>query len=48
VYDVENLVSQFAWINITSMRMVGNVWDVERTDVGDVWQTLKEVMLSQY
>jgi hypothetical protein len=43
--DVEDLVRQFSRIDIASVRMIGNVGDVEGADVGYIWEALKEVVL---
>lgn len=46
MYNVKNLISQFAWVDIATVRMVGDVWNVERTDVRYVRKTLEKVVLS--
>ena len=48
MHNVEDLVSEFARINIATMRMVGDEGDVEGADVRDEREPLEEVMLSNH
>lgn len=45
MYNVQNLVCEFAWVDVVTMRMVSDEGDVERADVWDEREALKEVML---
>lgn len=45
MYNVQNLVCEFAWVDVVTMRMVSDKGDVERADVGDERESLEEVML---
>jgi hypothetical protein len=45
VHDVEDLVGEFARVNVVAVRVVGDEGDVERADVGNEWQALEEVVL---
>jgi hypothetical protein len=46
MYNVKDLVSQLARIDVAPMRVIGYEGNVERADVGYVGQTLQEVVLS--
>lgn len=45
MHDVEDLVGEFAWVDVVAVRVVGDEGDVERADVWDEWQALEEVVL---
>ena len=45
MHDVEDLVGEFAWVDIVAVRVVGDEGDVEGADVGDEGEALEEVVL---
>lgn len=45
MYYVEDLVGEFARIDVVAVRMVGDEGDIEGTDVWNVGQTLEKVVL---
>lgn len=45
VHDVEDLVGEFARVDVVAVRVVGDEGYVERADVGNEWQALEEVVL---
>lgn len=45
VHDVEDLVGEFAWVDVVAVRVVGDKGYIERADVWDEWQALEKVVL---
>lgn len=45
MYNVEDLVCQFAWIDVVAVRVVGDKRNVKRADVRNEGESLKEVVL---
>ena len=45
VHDVEDLVGEFARVDVVAVRVVGDEGNVERADVWDERQALEEVVL---
>ena len=47
MHYIQDLIREFAWVNVASMGVVGDIGYVERADVRYVWETLEEMMLPQ-
>jgi uncharacterized Fe-S cluster-containing protein len=45
VHNVEDLVSEFTWVDVTAMCVVGNEGNVKGADMRNVRETLEEVVL---
>lgn len=45
MYNVKNLICEFAQVDVVAVCMVGNEGDVQGADVRDEGQALKEVVL---
>lgn len=45
VYNVEDLVCEFAWIDVVTMCMVGNERNIKRANVWDEREALEEMVL---
>ena len=45
VHDVEDLVGEFARVDVVAVRVVGDEGDVERADVWNEREALEEVVL---
>lgn len=45
MHNVEDLVGEFPGVDVVAVGMVSNKGDVERTDVWDEGQALKEMVL---
>jgi len=43
--DIDNLKSQLPGINVVPMSVVGNMGNIERANVWNLWQSLEEVVL---
>lgn len=45
MYNIKDLVGEFAWVDVITVCMVGDEGNVQRADMRDVGQALEEVML---
>lgn len=44
--DINNLHSEISWVE-SSCDMIGNIGNIQRAQMGNLWETLEEMMLSR-